>query len=206
MDFLDIVARGYTGEAVAKEDWDLDYVALPIMQIVSEYELKRPADELLLTDKEKAARYFEAAVEFLAESGIYNQSTGRVIRLTREEILEAAAGMNKAVTVGNGKDAFTFEPRKPDSTVLPGVVAGNPGCPMNEDIFCRTVRSWAKEPVVDMITCGSIVEVDGHAVMRAAPSEVIALRREMKYLNRICEEVGRPGLGRLAAESLWYPD
>jgi len=201
MEFLDIVARGYTGEAVAKEDWDLDYVALPLMEIVSNYELKRPADEILLTDKEVAARYFEAAVEFLAESGVYNQSTGRVIRLTKEEILEAAAAMNKTVTVGSGKDAFTFEPRKPDSTVLPGVVAGNPGCPMNEDIFCRTVRSWAKEPVVDMITCGSIVEVDGHAVIRATPSEVIALRREMKYLNQICDEVGRPGLGRLAAES-----
>jgi len=201
MDFLDIVARGYTGEEVSKEDWDLDYVAMPIMQLVRDYDLKRPKDEVVLTDKEKAAQYFEAAVEFLAESGVYNQSTGRVIRLTREEILEAAAAMNKAVTVGSGKDAFTFEPRKPDSTVLPGVVAGNPGCPMNEDIFCRTVRSWAKEPVVDMITCGSIVEVDGHAVIRATPSEVIALRREMKYLNQICDEVGRPGIGRLAAES-----
>ena len=201
MDFLDIVARGYTGEAVSKEDWDLDYVAMPIMQLVRDYDLKRPKDEVVLTDKEKAAQYFEAAVEFLAESGVYNQSTGRVIRLTREEILEAAAAMNKAVTVGSGKDAFTFEPRKPDSTVLPGVVAGNPGCPMNEDIFCRTVRSWAKEPVVDMITCGSIVEVDGHAVIRATPSEVIALRREMKCLNQICDEVGRPGIGRLAAES-----
>ena len=201
MDFLDIVARGYTGEAVSKEDWDLDYVAMPIMQLVRDYDLKRPKDEVVLTDKEKAAQYFEAAVEFLAESGVYNQSTGRVIRLTREEILEAAAAMNKAVTVGSGKDAFTFEPRKPDSTVLPGVVAGNPGCPMNEDIFCRTVRSWAKEPVVDMITCGSIVEVDGHAVIRATPSGVIALRREMKYLNQICDEVGRPGIGRLAAES-----
>jgi len=201
MDFLNIVERGYTGESVSKEDWDLDYVAIPLMDIVSEYELKRPAGEVLFTDKELAVKYFEAAVEFLAESGVYNQSTGRVIRLTKEEILAAAAKMNKAVTVGSGKDAFTFEPRKPDSTVLPGVVAGNPGCPMNEDIFCRTVRSWAKEPVVDMITCGSIVEVDGHAVIRATPSEVIALRREMKYLNQICDEVGRPGLGRLAAES-----
>jgi len=201
MDFLNIVARGYTGEAVSKEDWDLDYVALPLKEIVDEYELKRPVDELLLTDQEKAVQYFEAAVEFLAQTGIYNQSTGRIIRLTKEEILEAAAGMNRAVTVGSGKDAFVFEPRKPDSTVLPGVVAGNPGCPMNEDIFYRTVLSWAKEPVVDMITCGSIVEVDGHTVLRAAPSEVIALRREMKYLNQICEEVGRPNLGRLAAES-----
>ena len=201
MDFLDIVARGYTGEAVSKEDWDLDHVALPLMEIVREYDLKRPEGEVLFTDSEKAVQYFEAAVEFLAESGVYNQSTGRVIRLTKEEILKAAAGMNKSVTVGSGKDAFTFEPRKPDSTVLPGVVAGNPGCPMNEDVFCRTVRSWAKEPVVDMITCGSIVEVDGHAVIHATPSEVIALRREMKYLNQICDEVGRPGIGRLAAES-----
>ena len=36
MDFLNIVERGYTGEAVSKEGWDLDYVAMPIKDIVEE--------------------------------------------------------------------------------------------------------------------------------------------------------------------------
>ena len=201
MHFLELVNRGYTGQPISKDDWDMDHVVMNMMDIVDEFDLSRESDELLLHDREVAKRYFEAAVEFLVRCGVYNQSTGRVITLTREEILEAAKNMPQAVTVGRGKDAFTFTPRKPDSTQLPGVVAGNPGCPMTEELFCRTVTSWAKEPVVDMVTCGSIVEVDGYNVVRASPSEVLALRREMKYLNEICAKVGRPGIGRLAAES-----
>ena len=201
MHFLELVNRGYTGEVISKDDWDMEHVVMPMMDIVEEFDLNREDGELLLHDRALARTYFEAGVEFLVRCGIYNQSTGRIIKVTREEILEAARNMPQAVTVGRGKDAFTFTPRRPDSTQLPGVVAGNPGCPMTEDLFRRTVTSWAKEPVVDMVTCGSIVEVDGYNVVRASPSEVMALRREMKYLNDICKEVGRPGIGRLAAES-----
>ena len=201
MHFLELVNRGYTGEAVSKDDWDMDHIVVPMMDIIEEFELERGEGDVLLFDKDTARTYFDAAVEFLVRSGVYNQSTGRVMSFTREEILEAARNMPKAVTVGRGADAYTFVPRVPDDKRLPGVVAGNPGCPMSEEIFRRTVTSWAKEPVVDMVTCGSIVEVDGFDVVRASPSEVIALRREMKYLNEICSEVGRPGIGRLAAES-----
>ena len=201
MHFLELVNRGYTGEAVSKDDWDMEHVVVPMMDIVEEFELERGDGDVLLFDEETAKAYFNAAVEFLVRSGVYNQSTGRIMTFTREEILEAAEHMPKAVTVGRGADAYTFVPRKPDDPRLPGVVAGNPGCPMSEEIFRRTVASWAKEPVVDMVTCGSIVEVDGFDVVRASPSEVIALRRELKYLNEICREVGRPGIGRLAAES-----
>ncbi len=201
MHFLEIVGRGYTGEIVSKDDWDMDHVVMPIMDVVEEFDLDREDGACVLRDGEQAEAFFEAAVELLVRSGVYNQSTGRVMKFTKEEILEAARNMPKEVTVGRGADAYTFRPRHPDSSVLPGVVAGNPGCPMTEELFCKTVTSWAKEPVVDMVTCGSIVEVDGFDVVRASPSEVIALRREMKYLNEICAAVGRPGIGRLAAES-----
>ena len=199
--FLEIVNRGYTGETVSKDDWDMDHVVLPVMDILEEFELERDSDDLLLQDKEQAKIYFDAAVELLVRSGVYNQSTRRVMQFTREEILEAARNMPQAVTVGHDADAYTFVPRHPDDSRLPGVVAGNPGCPMTEEMFCKTVTSWAKEPVVDMVTCGSLVEVDGFTVVRDSPSEVLALRRELKYLNEICAKVGRPGIGRLAAES-----
>ena len=201
MHFLELVRRGYTGETVSKNDWDMDNIVMNVIDVVEDFELEREDDALLLHDRDMARAFFDAGVELLFRAGVYNQSTGRVIRFTKEEILEAAAAMPKSVTVGRGEDAYTFVPRSPDSTALPGVVAGNPGCPMTEELFQKTVTSWAKEPVVDMVTCGSIVEVDGYDVVRASPSEVIALRRELKYLNEICAKVGRPGIGRLAAES-----
>ncbi|MDO4939066.1 MAG: monomethylamine:corrinoid methyltransferase [Lachnospiraceae bacterium] len=200
MDYLKLVERAYTGEKVSKQDWDIDYVAMPIMDILEEYDLEYNG-EVIATDEDMLRRFYEAGRKVAIESGIYCQDTGRVIKFTAEEIDEAAANQKKEMIIGRGDDAFMFYARKPEDTRKPGVVAGNPGCPMDEATFCKTVESWAKEPSIDMVTCGSIVDVEGHAVRLGEPSEVRAVRKELHYLNEICAKVGRPGIGRLAAES-----
>ena len=201
MDYLELVERAYTGEKVSKEDWDIDYVVEPVMDLLDEYDLSYEKGGIVATDEDMLRRFYEAGRKLAIESGIYCQDTGRIIKFTAKEIDEAAKAQRKKMVTGQGKDAFTFYARKPEDPRKPGVVAGNPGCPMNEEEFQATVESWAKEPSIDMVTCGSIVDVCGHTVRRAEPSEVIALKHEMKFLNEICAKVGRPTVGRLAAES-----
>ena len=201
MDFLDITERSYTGEKVSKEDWDIDYVAMQIRDILDDYDLDYEKGDVIAFDEDTLRRFYAAGRELALKSGLYNQNTGRIIKVTEEELDAAAAAQKKEMTVGQGKDAFTFYARHHEDTRKPGVVAGNPGCPMNETEFRGTVESWAKEPAVDMITCGSIVEVNGHTVRNADPSEVMALKLEMKCLNEITAKVGRPYVGRLGAES-----
>ncbi len=199
--FLDVIERGNSGPRCDKESWDLDHIAMPIADLVDKYGLHREPDEIIATDPGEIVKYYDAARELLIGSGIYNQSTGRIIELSADEIDEAAKNQRRELVIGRGQDAFKFYNRYPEDNRRPGVVAGNPGCPMTEAEFCGTVRSWAQEPSIDMVTCGSIVEVDGHPVRRAEASELLAVRRELQYLNNICADVGRPGIGRLAAES-----
>ncbi len=45
------------------------------------------------------------------------------------------------------------------------------------------------------------MDVDGFPVKSGDPTEVVAVRRELEYLHRALEQVGRPGMGLLAAES-----
>lgn len=201
MKYLDIVERAYTGEKVSKQDWDIDYVAMPIMEILDDFDLSYEKGEVIAFDDDMLRRFYQAGRRLAVESGIYCQDTGRIIQFTEKEIDEAAANQKKEMMTGQGTDGFVFRSRKPEDKNRPGVVAGNPGCPMNEDEFRKTVESWAKEPSIDMVTCGSIVDVEGHAVRRAEPGEVIALKHELSFLNEICARVGRPYVGRLAAES-----
>ena len=58
--FLEIVNRGYTGEVVSKDDWDMDHVVMPVMDVVDEFELEREDGACLLTDREQAKAFFEA--------------------------------------------------------------------------------------------------------------------------------------------------
>ena len=39
MHFLELVNRGYTGEAISKDDWDMEHVVMTMMDIVEEYDL-----------------------------------------------------------------------------------------------------------------------------------------------------------------------
>ena len=198
--FLEIVERGYTGEQVSKDDWDLEYIVMTARDIVDEFELDFDRDRIT-TDGAMAKKYFEAGREFLLRTGVYNMSTGRVIKLTAQEIDDAAKNTKKTLVMGEGKDAFMLYARKPEDSRKPAVWAGNPGCPTPERLFLPTVRSWAQEEVVDLLTCGSIIDVDGFDVRSGEPSELLCVRRELSYLHQAAAFSGRPGIGMLAAES-----
>jgi len=81
------------------------------------------------------------------------------------------------------------------------VWAGNPGVPTPEELFLPMVMSWMQELVVDMVTCGSVVTVDGRPVETGTPSEIFAVRRELRLLRDGLARVGRPDMGMLAAQS-----
>ena len=198
---MEIERRAHTGEALDKESWDLDRIAVPVSDIVRRRGLKWDKGNLLLHGEEECAAYYEAGRELLAASGVYCMSTGRVIRLSAAEIDGAAEAQPKSITMGGGKDARVLYSRAPEDRRKPAVFAGNPGCPTPEDVFYATVKSWAQEPEADMLTCGSLAEVDGYPVRLGGASEIIAVRREIAYLDRASADCGRPGMGRLAAQS-----
>jgi methylamine--corrinoid protein Co-methyltransferase len=200
--FLELEQRSRNGEALDKESFDLDRVAIATAELVEKYELTWDREVLLpYGDDDLLRRFYSAGRELLISSGVYNLSTGRVIRFTENEIDEAAANQRQSLTMGQGQDAFTLYARKPEDTRKPGVFGGNPGCPTPERIFKACVQSWAQEPAVDLMTCGSLVDVDGYPVRLGEPSELYAVRRELRYLNQVTSDIGRPGMGRLAAES-----
>lgn len=199
--FLEVVERGYRGPRMEKDYWDVDNIALKTAEIVADYGFSRENNEITVVNEELLTEYYAAGKRLLLETGVYNISTGRVIQFTEQEIDDAAKNAKKSLWMGEGKDAFELYARQPEDSRKPAVWAGNPGCPTPERLFLPTVRSWAQEKVVDLITCGSLVDVDGYEVKSAEPSEILAVRRELSYLHQAAAFSGRPGMGMLAAES-----
>ena len=60
VDFLEIVERSHTGEAVSKNDWDLDHVAMPIRDIVEDFDLNYEKGEVLAFDENMLRRFYAA--------------------------------------------------------------------------------------------------------------------------------------------------
>ena len=68
-------------------------------------------------------------------------------------------------------------------------------------MFLANAMSYVQEPLIDMLTCGTLVNVDGREVRTESPLEIIATRRELSYLREALRRCGRPGMGLLAAQS-----
>jgi methylamine--corrinoid protein Co-methyltransferase len=199
--FLDILERSRTGKTVKKEDWDFEGVVMTTRSLVSKYEIKWDSQEIIPLDDALVDRVFQAALELAEMLGVYNVSTGKAIRFSRDEIEEGLQNAPRELVFGEGDEARVLHARKVQDTVPPAVWAGNPGVPTPEDIFQPMVMSWMKEPIVDLATCGSMVTYQGHPVVSGEPEEVYATRNELTLLREGLRKVGRPGMGLLAAQS-----
>jgi methylamine--corrinoid protein Co-methyltransferase len=201
LDYLEIIDRANNGPYMTEEDWDLEQVAMTTMKLVDKYDLTWDRQEIVTDDPGLADTIFQAGLELAQTIGAYSRSTERIIEFEAGELELGMSLMPQTLVMGEGKDARTLYARKIMDDRLPLVWAGNPGAPHPEDLFAPAVHSWAQEPIVDMITCGTLTEVDGYEVRTEDPIEIISTRRELQILRQILKQVGRPGMGMLAAQS-----
>lgn len=179
----------------------MDFVVLPVRQLVNKYKLEWDKQKAIPEDNDLVDRLFRAGLELAASSGIYCITTGRVITFNQEELIEGIRQMPDRLQMGEGEDARWLYARKVMDERPPLVWAGNPGAPTPEELFLPCVMSWMQESVVDLATCGSITQVDGRAVETGSPMEIHAARWELRNLRNALRRVGRPGMGLLAGQS-----
>jgi methylamine--corrinoid protein Co-methyltransferase len=199
--YHDIMDRARSGPYITEEDWDLQKVALTTRQLVKKNKLTWNPDEIVTDDPGLADAIFEAGLELAKKIGAYSRTTERIIEFAPEELEEGLRRMPQTLVMGEGKDARTLYARKIMDDRLPLVWAGTPGTPTPEELFLPSVISWMQEPIVDLVTCGSLTHIDGREVRTADPIEVMATRRELQYMHEGLKRVGRPGMGMLAAQS-----
>jgi methylamine--corrinoid protein Co-methyltransferase len=201
IDYLDLLDRAQNGIYIPEDEWDLEKVADTTQEIVQNFNLSWDREKVITDDPGLADAVFEAGLELAERIGCYSRSTQRMIQFSRGELISSMNSMPKKLVMGEGKDTRILFPREICDERTPIVWAGNPGAPHPEHLFLPSVISWAKEPIVDLITCGSLAEVSGHQVRTNDPTEIVATRRELLYLRQALKIVGRPGMGMLAGQS-----
>jgi len=201
INYLDIIGRSKTGPEVPKNDWDMEYIVLPVRRLIKKYALAWDKTNPIPQDANLIDRLFQAGLELAQSSGIYSVSTGRIIRFSQDELKQGFSSMPQELTMGNGEDKRVLFTRKVMDQRPPLVWAGNPGAPTPQELFIPCVKSWAQEPIVDLITCGSITHIDNKPVESGTPLEIYAARWELTHLRDALKEVDRPGMGMLAGQS-----
>lgn len=200
-DYLTILDRAESGPYLSEDDWDLEKVSLTTRRLTRKYKLTWDPQQVTPDDPGLADAVFAAGLELAEELGAYDRTTNRVLRFERAELEAGLSRMKQTLTMGEGKDIRTLFARRVMDVRPPLIWAGNPGAPTPEVYFLANVMSWMQEPIVDLVTCGTLVEVDGRRVRTGDPLEIVATRRELRYMREGLRRVGRPGMGMLAAQS-----
>lgn len=201
LSYQEVMDRANTGPYITEENWDLEKVAMTTRKLVSKYKLEWDPEEIVPDDMAMVDAVFDAGLELAKELGAYSRTTERIVEFDEGELEEGMRRMPQTLVMGEGKDARTLYARDIMDERLPLVWAGNPGAPTPESIFLANVMSWMQEPIVDMVTCGTLTHVDGREVRTGDPIEIISTRRELGYMRDGLRRVGRPGMGMLAAQS-----
>jgi methylamine--corrinoid protein Co-methyltransferase len=200
-DFLEILERSNDGEYITEENWDLEKVATTARRLVKKYHLEWDRNQVVCDDPSLADAIYLAGYEMAVELGAYCRSTERIINLKKAEIDEGISNTPQTLVMGEGKDTRTLYARSLADERPPLFFGGPPGNPIPQQFFLANVVSYVQEPLIDLATCGTLTEVDGHIVRTNHPMEIVATRRELQYMHTALNQVGRPGMGMLGAQS-----
>lgn len=147
--FWEIISRGESGEPTTEKDFDM-LLFKTTKKLCRKYGLKFDPENLVPTDDTMIENAFRAGMELLLTTGVFNIDSGRVIRVTEEEIFDALQRNPSQILLGSGKDQVTLRHRGIEDPVLPAVIGGT-GNPVSEDIRYRLYLAYARNPMIDYI-------------------------------------------------------
>jgi methylamine--corrinoid protein Co-methyltransferase len=192
---IDFQRRSQRGKVMKAQDFDMTF-AMKLRELVARHGIAFDRDQLIVDDA-TADTVFAAGVDLLAEVGLYQLDTQRVIEYTRDEILALAAERMAdpaRITMGRGADQVTLAYRTSDEERPSTLYAGASGV-ISEAEFVPLMTSLARERrIKGMGIAGGISQVGDVVPEAGTLSEIHCALWEQERLREVLETVGRPGL------------
>lgn len=198
--------RAHTGPKVDVKEYNFKILPELAGKLVKEYNIEIARESVVPVDGSLADAIFQAGFELLLENGLYCIDTGRVIRVTDDEIKEAIRYAPSELTVGEGREAIRVITRGVGDSRIPYVVSGGLAIPCSQEIFVKAMQSYVQERCVDLLIPGMLTSVDGHEVAAHSPYEIRAAELEGQMSRIACALVGRPGMGMEIPEIAVSPE
>ncbi len=192
--FLEVFKRSQTGPYMPEMGFDLAFNQ-KVMETVRKYGIKYDPERPIPKDDQMADDLFQAGMEFYEKIGTYCVDTHRVIKVTREEILEALATAPTEPVFGEGKDAKALLVRPPESDLPPWCFIGACAVAVSDEyLLSALIEGYGCVPLADSITTPTIKTMNGMTVVANTPLEVLACIRTVELSRSALRKAGRPGM------------
>lgn len=199
---MDILDRAHEGPACTLSEWDYKVVPQKATEAVKEYGLRNVCDPQnpVNTNLGLADEFFKAGFHLALETGLFCVDTGRIIKVTEQELRDVIRDAPAEVMVGAGFDRTVIESRKPSDGKRAKFCAPL-GIAVSESIWVPLMQGIAQEREVDLFQGGSLVTVFGREVRSGTPYETLAGRLNAQLHREAMWRAGRPGIGTTAVIS-----
>jgi len=197
LSFLEVIDRTETGRLMSDQDYYLKLYVPELNNIIQKYKIKYNPDTPLPWDDALADTVFEAAVDFFSRVGAYCPDTSRVLRFTKEEILQAASEAPSESTFGEGPDRKVMRSRKPDDHTAPWYHCGGGIYTTSEAVFMNQVEGLANIKKANSLSIPSSINFKGKDARVRSPQEVLTTIKTVSLAREACRQAGRPGLPML---------
>ncbi|MBI2866259.1 MAG: monomethylamine:corrinoid methyltransferase [Chloroflexi bacterium] len=188
----EIAERARRGPIMREKDYDIK-LSMALRRLVHDYGIKLIHEEIVPNDATTDA-VFDAGVDLLAEVGLYNIDTQRVVNFSQEEILKVAEDTSNEQTLGLGQDWVTVRARKPEDKRPPGMPFLI-RVPSTEDPFLRMLRSFSdKDSESGRLATALLASLESAANIAHAPGEIIWEIARARWKKDEARRIGRPDM------------
>lgn len=194
MDFLEVCRRALEGPAVSEQKYDLHILFANLKRLKEEYQIEYDPENPVPADDALADRVFQAAIDFICESGIFCTSTGRLIEFSRSEVEEAVRHAPREAFLGEGKEAGVFKTRRPDENTRPWFHVGTGILASSEEIALSLVEGYGNILQANSISIPALDRIGGLQIMSGTPLEIYGSIRTIEIGREGLKRAGRPGL------------
>ena len=194
LNFLDVYERAVKGPIMSEKDFDMKVFIPTLNKVVKAYGIKYDRENPVPSDDKAADNLYQAALDFMAQVGVYCQDTNRVMQFSRQEILDAVQEAPGKCYAGEGKDAGVFGMRKPDDPKSPWLHVGSGIVATTEEMNTHKIEAYASIAEVNSISVAALDSIRGLPVMAGSPAEIYAAIRSIKIARDALRQAGRPGL------------
>ncbi|MBA7651279.1 hypothetical protein ES703_59096 [subsurface metagenome] len=194
VDFLEVCRRALSGPLMPENKFDRERFYPTITKITKKYGIQYEGENPVNQDDGLADAIFEAAVDLLAEVGVYCLGTQRVIQFTREEVEEAVRDAPGPCWFGEGHERRLFKPRKPDDPAPSWCHVGSGVVTSSEELAFRVVEGYARIHEADSIAVPAISHLRKIPITSGSPVEILGSIQANMLARQALQQSGRPGL------------
>jgi methylamine--corrinoid protein Co-methyltransferase len=189
-----IVDRSENGPFMKESAYDMA-LARKTAELVRKHGIRFDRQVIVPAEDDLADRLYAAGMELFLEMGVYNQSTERCLKFSRDEVETAVASAPKAITLGSGRDACEMRHREIETSDPCVVHSGPTGTPSSEGYHPLILFSCAQEPLVDVLGGGSVSTYMGQLIVPGSPTEILGVRKQAMVARQATRMAGRGGMG-----------